>query len=106
MYSPAAMERAPATRPATAASKTAAWVGSAEATPTTKLLVEMRPSLAPSVAARNQPIRSLRCNSPSRVFLGNDDKRMPPNVQAFSLPWPMRIAHRSPGRDREAHIAP
>src|SRR3990172_560747 len=78
-YSPAAIERAPATRPATAASKTADWVGSAEATPTTKLLVEMRPSLAPSVEARNQPIRSLRCNSPCMADLCLGTNRMPPN---------------------------
>ena len=62
-YSPAAIESAPAASPATAASRIAARLGSAAATPTIRLLVEMRPSLAPRTAARNQPIRSLRCNS-------------------------------------------
>src|ERR1051326_3686346 len=66
-YSPAAMESAPATRPATAASKTPAPLGSAAATPTIKLLVEIRPSLAPSTAARSQPIRWLRWNSPGMI---------------------------------------
>ena len=33
------------------------------ATPTTRLAVEMRPSLAPSTAARNQPMCSVRCRS-------------------------------------------
>jgi hypothetical protein len=41
----------------------AALVGPAEATPTTRLLVEIRPSFAPSVAARNQPVRFPWCNS-------------------------------------------
>ena len=37
--------------------------GEAAATPTIRLAVEMIPSLAPSTAARSQPIRSKRCVS-------------------------------------------
>src|SRR5262245_51774638 len=35
----------------------------AAATPTIRLEVEMMPSFAPSTAARNQPMRSVRCGS-------------------------------------------
>ena len=50
---------APATKPASAATTTEARSGCAAATPTTRLLVEIRPSLAPSTAARSQPILAL-----------------------------------------------
>src|SRR6185436_2442811 len=62
-YSPAAMESEPATRPAMAAINTAPRSEWADATPTTRLLVEIRPSLAPSTAARSQPMCSVRWNS-------------------------------------------
>lgn len=55
-YSPAAMESAPATSPASAATTTDARSGCAAATPTTRLLVEISPSLAPRTAARSQPM--------------------------------------------------
>src|SRR5215471_3469985 len=62
-YSPAAIERAPATRPATPA-RTIWWREEpAAATPTTRLAVDRIPSSAPSTAARNHPILSLRCRS-------------------------------------------
>ena len=50
-YSPAAIDMAPATSPATPASKTSFCVAAAAATPTIKLAVERMPSLAPSTAA-------------------------------------------------------
>ena len=50
-YSPAAIDMAPATSPATPAIKTAFGVVAAAATPTIKLAVERMPSLAPSTAA-------------------------------------------------------
>src|SRR5512147_3006101 len=72
------MATAPAARPATAASKTADWVDWAEAIPITSPLVEMRPSLAPSVAARSQPDRPLRCDSPRVADASLVANRMPP----------------------------
>ena len=59
-YSPADIDMAPATKPATPAIKTSFRVAAAAATPTIKLAVEMMPSLAPSTAARNQPMRLMR----------------------------------------------
>jgi hypothetical protein len=56
-YSPAAIDMAPATSPATAAIKTLFRVAAAAVTPTIRLAVERMPSLAPSTAARNQPMR-------------------------------------------------
>src|SRR5512140_3464851 len=62
-YSPAAIDIAPATRPAMPATITLACVACAAATPSTRLAVETIPSFAPSTAARNQPMRSVRCRS-------------------------------------------
>ena len=56
-YSPAAIDMAPATSPATPAIKTSFCVAAAAATPTIRLAVERMPSLAPSTAALNHPIR-------------------------------------------------
>jgi hypothetical protein len=50
----------------------------ADATPTTKLLVEMSPSLAPSVAARSHPVRFPRCNSPCITNFFIDANQMLP----------------------------
>ena len=55
-YSPAAIDMAPATKPAIPASNTSLRPAFEAATPTTRLAVETIPSLAPSTAARNQPI--------------------------------------------------
>ena len=62
-YSPAAIDIAPATRPATPATNTLLWVACAAATPSTKLDVDGMPSLAPSTAARSQAMRPVRCSS-------------------------------------------
>src|SRR3954467_3308656 len=62
-YSPAAIDRAPATRPAMPAVITALVDAPEAATPNTRLAVETMPSLAPRTAARNQPMRSARCCS-------------------------------------------
>lgn len=62
-YSPAAMDIAPATRPATPAIKGPELSVVAVATPMIKLAVETIPSLAPSTAARSRPIRETTCES-------------------------------------------
>jgi hypothetical protein len=56
-YSPAAMDMAPATSPATPDSNTSDFEAAAEATPRIRLAVEMIPSFAPSTAALSHPIR-------------------------------------------------
>jgi hypothetical protein len=56
-YSPAAMDMAPAARPATPAVSIAPRPAPAAATPIRRLAVETMPSLAPSTAARSQPER-------------------------------------------------
>src|SRR5678815_5971750 len=68
-YSPAAIDSAPATSPATPASRTSLRAAFAAATPTTRLAVETMPSLAPRTAARSQPIRSVRCRSRWRITI-------------------------------------
>src|ERR1700730_12723891 len=62
-YSPAAIDMAPATRPATPVTTICAWLAPDAAIPTTRLEVETMPSLAPSPAARSQPMRPMRCPS-------------------------------------------
>src|SRR6185437_12174316 len=63
-YSPAAIDMAPATNPATPAISTSLRVADAAATPTIRLAVETMPSLAPNTAALNHPIRETRWVSP------------------------------------------
>src|SRR6185369_9238723 len=60
-YSPAAIDMAPATRPAIPATNKLLRVACAAATPSTRLEVERMPSFAPSTAARSQPVRPVRC---------------------------------------------
>ena len=63
MYSPAAIEKAPASSPATPA-RTMIWLSaSAPATPMTSDRLLTRPSLAPKTAARNVPERPPRCHA-------------------------------------------
>src|SRR5690606_16233893 len=54
-----AIDIAPATSPATPATRISCDAAVAAATPTMRLDVEISPSLAPSTAARSQPIRSM-----------------------------------------------
>ena len=62
-YSPAAIDRAPATSPAIPAVTIAAADAPEAATPSTRLAVDTMPSLAPSTAARSQLERWLRWTS-------------------------------------------
>ena len=59
-YSPAAMAIAPAASLATPAISASCGDDAAEATPITRLAVEMIPSFAPRTAARSHPIRVIR----------------------------------------------
>ena len=60
---PSAIEKAPASSPATPMIRIERPDSSAPATPMTRLRFETSPSLAPSTAARSQPMRSTRCVS-------------------------------------------
>src|SRR6185369_165689 len=62
-YSPAAIDMAPATRPAIPASSTSTRDTPPAATPITRLATDTIPSFAPSTAARSQPMRWMRCSS-------------------------------------------
>src|SRR6185312_11704582 len=62
-YSPAAIDMAPSASPAAPARRIVAVGALPAATPTIRLAVETMPSLAPSTAARSQPIRETRCRS-------------------------------------------
>ena len=61
MYSPTAIDIAPAVIPATPAVIRKSCFP-AVATPIIKAAVETRPSFAPSTAARSQPARWVRCS--------------------------------------------
>src|SRR6478672_10417994 len=74
-YSPAAIDRAPATRPAIPAVTIAAPDAPDAATPKTRLAVDRMPSLAPSTAARSQLDRWLRWTSGRDIRLGMPYRR-------------------------------
>ena len=63
-YSPPAIDKAPAVRPARPAIRREERLTVAPATPITMPAVEMMPSLAPSTAARNQLSFELRLPVP------------------------------------------
>jgi hypothetical protein len=65
MYSPAAIENAPASRPAMPASTIRLLSLTAPATPMTSDRLLTRPSLAPKTAARSVPERPPRCHASS-----------------------------------------
>src|SRR4029434_2677405 len=84
-YSPAAIDIAPATRPATPATTTVLCVAWAAAIPSTRLAVDTMPSLAPRTAARTQPMRPVRWRSlwclamPVVSVMGGHRAPMPPS---------------------------
>ena len=61
MYSPAAIDSAPASSPASPASRMTWEELPAPAMPATREKLDTRPSLAPNTAARNQPEARARC---------------------------------------------
>src|SRR3972149_6916605 len=67
-YSPAAMEKAPASRPATPARRMVPACGAAPATPTTRLRLEISPSLMPKMLARRAPPPPRRCQLSCRAM--------------------------------------
>ena len=69
-YSPAAIDIAPATRPATPAIRMAVFDADDAATPIIRLAVDTMASLDPSTAARSQPARPLRWISPCNLDMG------------------------------------
>ncbi len=81
-YSPAPMEKAPASIPATPAMRMffVSWL--APATPMMREKLETRPSLTPKTAARNDPPVSRRCHaSPFRI------DGPPPSMLAKTFEW-------------------
>ena len=60
VYSPSAIEKAPASRPATPLMTTVCALAAA-ATPAISAVLLTRPSIAPNVAARNQPPDTSEC---------------------------------------------
>src|SRR4051794_4670115 len=77
MYSPTAIESAPATRPASPAVTRAAREEFAAATPMTSPATERMPSLAPSTAARSHPARWLLCAS-ATCAATDTERTLPP----------------------------
>src|SRR6476646_2976987 len=61
MYSPAAIENAPASKPASPAKAIAVLAAPEPAKPITSEVLDTRPSLTPNTAARSAPERSPRC---------------------------------------------
>src|SRR4029453_374610 len=66
-YSPAAIDNAPATRPATPATRMSLRLARAAATPPTRLAGETKPPLGPRTAPPRQPIHAVRCRSLCRT---------------------------------------
>ena len=61
MYSPAAIEKAPASKPASPANAIVVLAAPEPAKPITSELLDTSPSLTPNTAARRAPERSPRC---------------------------------------------
>ena len=68
MYSPAPIEKAPASSPATPASRISPRSAVPPVTPMTRARLETRPSLTPKMAARRAPEASPRCQRSPRMI--------------------------------------
>ncbi len=65
MYSPAAIDSAPASSPARPLVSTTPVRAPAPATPSTRLRLDTSPSLMPNTPARRLPPSALRCRAPT-----------------------------------------
>lgn len=84
MYSPAAMEKAPAASPASPLITTVCWLAVPPATPVMRARLETSPSIAPKTAGRSQPpftsrwVWLSRCASCSAASVSMMAMRVPP----------------------------
>src|SRR5689334_18689733 len=85
-YSPAAIDIAPATKPAMPATRTLPRLDSAAATPKIKLAVETIPSLAPRTAARSHPVRCVKWCSTFLIVCVSRSKQASQAVNVGCLP--------------------
>ncbi|KAG1253834.1 hypothetical protein G6F65_017292 [Rhizopus arrhizus] len=110
-YSPAAIDIAPATVPATPVARIVLAGAPLAATPTTRPATETMPSLAPSTAARSQPTRSERCSSGCREWRlmavsvrGSRGRRAPLRWKASSPTSPATVQRAFP-LSSPSHVA-
>jgi hypothetical protein len=85
-YSPAAMDIAPATRPARPATRMLPWLPWAAATPKIRLEVDNNPSFAPRTAALSQPTRLCGDGSGPRLPSGFGRSSWHPDIDGSVAP--------------------
>ena len=84
MYSPTAIENAPASKPASPAKAIGVLAAPEPAKPITSEVLDTRPSLTPNTAARSAPQRSPRCQRSALLIpLGSSVFR----IRVISLAW-------------------
>ncbi|CAM5311585.1 hypothetical protein SHIRM173S_11296 [Streptomyces hirsutus] len=87
MYSPAAMEKAPAARPARPVMTMVCCPTEPPATPVISARLETRPSIAPNTAGRSQPPLTSRC-----VWLSRCASCSVASVSMSAMPSPREFA--------------